>query len=171
MKKMFIILCFATFAVSCGKKSNNVNSATDTISGSNGLGLSTDALVNFPGEYEIVSMSSSACSATLRIENFCNGGVRVLTLGYNAPEEFCNINRGEFRTADRDPRNPGRNPPNPDRNQEIQNVTMNGNQVTSTLKISDHISFTNTMILESNGRLTKVSDLKSRKSTCVYRKL
>ena len=173
MKKIILILCFVTVASSCGKKDNQATSANEVV-GTGGLAISDTA--TFIGEYQILRAETNDCSNMMTIVSECNG-VKIVKNGLNADEEFCNVNRGEYRTDDRDhrasDRNPGhnRNPPNPDRYQETHIVTLNGNQLTSVLKISDRVSFTNTLTLEANGVLTKVSKLKSRESRCTYQKI
>lgn len=171
MKKIFIILCLSALAVSCGSKGNKVNS-TATVSGSEGLEIG--ALTNFTGEYDILRKDSPDCSNSIRIVSECSG-LKILSNGFNAAEEFCNINKGAFRANrgdidDRNPPNPDRNPPNPDNNGEMKTVTLEGNVLRSELRISPRVAFTNTLTMNDNGVLVKVSNLKSRNSRCVYQK-
>ena len=167
MKKIFILICLSALAVSCGSKNNTVNSASPNASGSEGLEIGA-LTANFTGEYDILRKDSQDCSNTIRIVSECNG-LRIVSNGFNAPEEFCNINRG----AQRSTRNNGHNsnPPLPDRdNGEIQIVTLNGNTVSSELRINERISFTNSLTMNPNGVLVKISNLKSRTSRCIYQK-
>lgn len=173
MKVLILISLVSLMASSCGKSKNNVNSGTvATTSGSSTI--QPAALVDFEGVYDLVRMDSEDCGASIRIVNQCNG---YMLLSNNlGPEEFCNINKGEFALGndnnDRNPPLPDRNPPNPDRNPPPQKalVTQEGNLLKSIITLSPAVSFTNTLSLNEDGRLIKVSNLKSRQSRCIYQK-
>lgn len=176
MKNLLLLLSVLA-VVSCGSKSQNtVNSGsgaagvteTPVTTGTSGLDTPVPAnLVNFEGNYDIVRMDSSDCGAAIKIERLCNG-YRLISNNSN-PEDFCNVNRGEVRVN----RDEGRNPPNPDRNPPPPDsavvVTQEANQLKSVVRVAN-MAFTNTLVLESNGILTKVSNLKSRTSRCVFLK-
>ncbi|MEA9356298.1 hypothetical protein SHI21_08800 [Bacteriovorax sp. PP10] len=175
MKNLLLLLSVLA-VVSCGSKTQNtVNSGsgaaggtgTTGTTGTNGLDTPAPAnLVNFEGNYDIVRMDSSDCGAAIRIERLCNG-YRLLSNNSN-PEDFCNVNRGEMRLNgnDRNPPNPDRNPPPPD---SAVVVTQEANQLRSVVRVAN-MAFTNTLVLESNGVLTKMSNLKGRQSRCVFLK-
>lgn len=173
--KNLLLLLSAVVVISCGSKNNNAvdSGSAATTSGSNSLDTTTAvvpaALANFEGNYDIVRMDSHDCGAAIRIERICNG-YRLLSNTSNNAEDFCNINKGEMRFVrgdeGRNPPNPDRNPPNPD---SAIVVTQEGNQLKSIVRISN-MAFTNTLTLENNGVLTKVTNLKSRTSRCVFQK-
>jgi hypothetical protein len=174
MKNLLLLLSVLA-VVSCGSKTQNtVNSGAGTpastgTTGTNGLDTPPVPanLVNFEGNYDIVRMDSSDCGAAIRIERLCNG-YRLLSNNSN-PEDFCNVNRGEMRLNgnDRNPPNPDRNPPPPDSGAVV--VTQEANQLRSVVRVAN-MAFTNTLVLESNGVLTKMSNLKGRQSRCVFLK-
>lgn len=174
MKNLLLLLSVLA-VVSCGSKTQNtVNSGSGTsgTSGTNGLDTPPAPtpvparLVNFEGNYDIIRMDSSDCGAAIKIERLCNG-YRLISNNSN-PEDFCNVNRGEMRVNrdDRNPPNPDRNPPPPD---SAVVVTQEANQLRSVVRVAN-MAFTNTLTLESNGVLTKVSNLKGRQSSCVFLK-
>lgn len=165
MKNLLLLLSVVA-VVSCGSKNNNaVNSGTAS-AGSNGFNASPANMVNFEGTYDIVRMDSNDCGAAIIIERVCNG-YRLLSNISNGAEDFCNVNKGEMRlNYDRNPPNPDRNPPPPD---SAVIVTQEANQLRSIVRVAN-MAFTNTLVLENNGILTKVSNLKSRVSRCVFQK-
>jgi hypothetical protein len=167
MKNLLLLLSVIA-VVSCGSKNNNAvdSGSPATTSGTNSLDTTTAvvpaALANFEGNYDIVRMDSHDCGAAIRIERICNG-YRLLSNTSNNAEDFCNINKGEMRFVRGDET---RNPPNPD---SAIVVTQEANQLKSVVRISN-MAFTNTLTLENNGVLTKVTNLKSRTSRCVFQK-
>ena len=168
MKNVFFALSVLALCASCGNSSNKVNSGS--VSGTNAL--TPSALVNFEGNYDLIDMRSDDCGAALTITRACNG-YRLQSNNHMGPEDFCNVNLGG--ETDRNPPNPDRNPPNPDRNppnpdRTKPEVTQKGNVLTSVVRISSNLAFTNTLTLADNGVLTKVSNLKSRTSRCMYQK-
>lgn len=166
MKKIILILCALAFIVSCGSKENKVNSTPSTTSGSEGLEFA--AITTFIGEYDIIRKDSQDCSNTIRIVSDCMG-LKILSNGFNPAEEFCNINRGIQRFSHE---GDNRTPPNPDRvsNGETRNVTLTGNVLSAELRLNERVSFTNTLTMNNNGILVKISNLKSRTSRCIYQK-
>jgi hypothetical protein len=145
---------------SCGK-SNKVNTNAE-ISATSGLNLYSTALTNFEGNYDLIKMGSEDCGASVRIVRDCEG-LKLLS-NHLGPEEFCNINKGEIKST---------------------TVTLQGNELKSVLNVFDNdqsdgridprnsqnrISFTNTLTLNSDRTLVKISHLKSRTSRCVYLK-
>lgn len=169
MKNILIFLSLTAMIASCGSSGpgdNKVNSGV-AVAGSEGLGIG--ALVNFTGEYDILRKDTSDCSNQIRIVSECSG-FKVMSSGLNPAEEFCHVNQGMVRTEDRNPPNPDRRPPNPDGNNETKTVTLEGNVLKSELRLSPRVVFTNTLTMNDNGVLVKVSNLKSRTSRCVYQK-
>lgn len=177
MKNLLLALSIVA-AVSCGSKNNNSVDSGSVSTGSNSVNVMTSNLVDFEGSYDIVRMDTPDCGAAIRIERACNGYKLLSNITDNA-EDFCNVNKGEMRVTrnppnpDRNPPNPDRNPPNPDRNPPNPDsavvVTQEANELKSIVKIAD-LAFTNTLTLNPNGILTKVSNLKSRVSRCVFQK-
>lgn len=170
MKNLLLLLSVVA-VVSCGSKNNNsVDSGSVANTGTNSLdtGVIPSNLVNFEGEYYTVNQGNPDCGSLVAIERACNG-YRFHSNVSNNAEDFCNVNKGEMRInreEGRNPPNPDRNPPNPD---SAVVVTQQANQLRATVRIANR-SFTNTMTLEGNGILTKVTDLKSRSSRCVFQK-
>ena len=168
MKKLLLLLSLVV-VVSCGSKNNNAVDSGSVATGTNGLNTEAPSnLVNFEGNYDIIRHDTYDCGAAIRIERVCNG-YRLLSNLSNRPEDFCNVNKGQMRVANddtRNPPNPDRNPPNPDGGVI---VTQEANQLRSVVRVSN-MAFTNTLTLESNGILTKVSNFKSRISRCVFLK-
>jgi hypothetical protein len=161
MKNSVLILLITIVFSSCGK-SNNINS-TET-SGTSGFNTYSNALANFEGNYDLISMGSDDCGASIQIIRDCDG-LKLLS-NHLGPEEFCNINKGEMRSTivtlqanelksvvnvdanDRDNRNQRNDPRNP----------------------QNRVRFTNTLTLYKDRTLVKISNLKSRTSRCVYLK-
>lgn len=170
MKTTILLTAVLALSLSCGKSSNKVNSGS--VSGSNTI--TPGALVNFEGNYDLVEMKSADCGAAVQIVRECNG-YRLLSNNRMGAEDFCNVNKSGD-TDDRNPPNPDRNPPNPDRNPPNPDrnnppvVTQKGNILTSTVRLNERVAFTNTLTLENTGVMTKVSNLKSRTSRCIYQK-
>jgi hypothetical protein len=153
--------------VSCGKKSENaVSSTVGEATGTNDI--STNDWINFAGDYFILPEASNLnCQASIQIVSECNG--LLLLSSEIGPEEFCNINQVPSRNpreGDRD----NRRPPNIDVKNEMAIVTQIGNEIKSVLRINERLFYTNTITLNTNGVLTKISNLKSRTSRCNYLK-
>jgi hypothetical protein len=181
MKKTLFLMTLA-FLMSCGKSPNQVSSAPSETSGNNTIETTA---VSFEGVYDLREANSQDCGASIRIVKECNG-YKLLSNNLG-PEEFCNVNKGEFRGdngTDRNPPPPDRNPPPPDRNPPppdrvdptrprgeapLMVVTQNGNELKSVVRVSDRVSYSNTLTLR-NELLTKVSQLKSRNVRCVFEK-
>jgi hypothetical protein len=174
MKKTLLLVILA-FLISCGKSPNQVSSATSDTSGNNTIVASA---VSFEGVYDLREANSQDCGASIRIVKECNG-YKLLSNNLG-PEEFCNVNKGEFRGdngTDRNPPPPDRNPPPPDRvdptrprgEAPLMVVTQNGNELKSVVKVSERVSYSNTLTLR-DVLLTKVSQLKSRNVRCVFEK-
>lgn len=175
MKNVFLLLTVAVLAVSCGSgKDNKVNSgSTSTTSGTSGLetGSSSEA-VNFEGSYDIRRDSLNVnCPASINIVRSCNGYVLSSNIT-DRTEDFCNVNKGEIRRvvgnpSDRNPPNPDRNPPNPDGSVV---VTQQANELKAVVRIGQNV-YTNSLRLDNNVYLTKVTDYKSRGNTrCLFQK-
>ncbi len=177
MKKLFVITLLAGLMglSSCGK--NNLVNSGGAISGNTGLESSPSA---FEGNYDLVESNSSDCAAAIRIVRECKGF--KLMSNNMGPEEFCNVNLGEQQTTvantdpDRAPPPPDRRPPPPpDRrppgevNPTSTVVTLEGNQLKSITKVAPGVAFTNTLILNQT-KLTKIANLKSRSSRCLFEK-
>lgn len=169
--KILLLALSIVAVVSCGSKNNNSVDSGSVSTGSNSINVMTSNLVDFEGSYDIVRMDTPDCGAAIRIERACNGYKLLSNITDNA-EDFCNVNKGEMRVTRNSP-NPDRNPPNPDRNPPNPDgavvVTQEANELKSIVKIAD-LAFTNTLTLNPNGILTKVSNLKSRVSRCVFQK-
>ena len=183
MKHIALTFSLLVVLASCGKD-NKVSSSTQE---QNAVITPISNLVNFEGVYDLVRMESNDCGASIRIVQDCNG-YQLISNHSMEIEEFCNVNKGEFRTniryskesaRDRDsrdsrdtryPSNPDRNPPNPDSNENTTVVTQEGNQIRAVLRLSPSIAFTNTLTLTNDGILTKNSQLKSRTSRCIYQR-
>ena len=170
MRNLLLALSIVA-AVSCGSKNNNSVDSGLASTGPKSVSVLTSNLVDFEGSYDIVRMDTPDCGAAIRIERACNG-YRLLSNITDNAEDFCNVNKGEMRVT-RNPPNPDRNPPNPDRNPPNPDgavvVTQEANELKSIVKIAN-LAFTNTLTLNPNGILTKVSNLKSRFSRCVFQK-
>jgi hypothetical protein len=168
MKNLLLLLSVVAL-ISCGSKNNNAVDSGTVTTGTNGLDTGVVSnLVNFEGEYYTINQGNPDCGAIVAIERACNGYRFHSNVSSNA-EDFCNVNKGEMRiTRDegRNPPNPDRNPPNPD---SAVVVTQQANLLRATVRIANR-SFTNTMTLDNNGILTKVTDLKGRSSRCVFKK-
>lgn len=190
MKTLFFIALISLTVSACGKSDNKVNSGNNA-GGTTAIEAPAAKLVDFEGVYDLIRMDSADCGASIRIVNQCNG--YMLLSNHLGPEEFCNINKGEFAFSDnndrnppnpdRNPPNPDRNPPNPDRNPPNPDrnppptargqkavVTQEGNLLRSVITLSPNVAFTNTLTLNNDGTLIKVSNLKSRTSRCIYQK-
>ena len=174
MKTLFFISLISLAVSSCGNSKNNVNSGSTTATSGSST-IEPAPLVDFEGVYDLVKMDSDDCGASVRMVNQCNG--YKLLSNHLGPEDFCNINKGEFSLnndgSDRNPPLPDRNPPNPDRNPPVSQkmvVTQEGNTLKSTVSLGQNIFFTNTLTLQSDGVLIKISNLKSRTSRCIYQK-
>ena len=171
MRNLFLIFCLSTLFVACGKSSNKVNSGSEA-TGTNAITPKVETLANFAGNYYLIDMRTNDCGAAIVITRVCNG-YRVESNNRFGAEDFCNVNlNGD---TDRNPPNPDRNPPNPDRNPPNPDtnppvVTQKGNVLTSTIRLSPSVVFTSSLTLNDNGVLVKISDLKSRKSRCMYQK-
>lgn len=149
MKKS--LLCLQTFLVmliiaSCGK-SNKVNSGTVAeIKSTNTI---TSDFSHFVGNYDLIRMNSEDCGASIQLVRECNG-LKLLS-NHLGPEEFCNINKGRIKNT---------------------TVTLVSNVLKSEVVVSDRerMNFTNTLTFNDDGTLSKISNLKSRMSRCLYQK-
>ncbi|MDO9181811.1 MAG: hypothetical protein Q7U04_05355 [Bacteriovorax sp.] len=159
MKSTALILISISFLLACGK-TNRINTAET--SGINNISNKSVAnFSNFEGTYDLIRMDSNDCGASIQIVRDCDG--LMLLSNHLGPEEFCNINKGEFNSTI---------------------VTLSRNELKSTVNILDngrsgrndprnpqgHVSFTNTLTLNSDNTLVKISNLKSRMSRCIYLK-
>jgi hypothetical protein len=168
MKKIILLLSLIALA-SCGK-TNKVNTgATTSTSGTSTYSVPTNAAItDFEGTYDIIRMQSNDCGASIQLVRDCDG-LKLLSNNNMGAEEFCNINRGERRNQ-RD-------------NFLSTTVTLEGNvlRAVTTLRSmpgpgerqdprDSQVNFTNTLTLNSDGTLTKISHLKSRESRCLYQK-
>lgn len=161
MKNSILALLLTMTFFSCGK-SNKINSnQTSNVSGFNTY---SDALASFEGNYDLIKMESDNCGASIQIVRDCDG-LKLLS-NHLGPEEFCNINKGEIKSTI---------------------VTLQGNELKSVVSVvndgrdgrdgrndprnpQNRISFTNTLTLNSDKTLIKISNFKSRISRCVYLK-
>ena len=159
MKKMIMILSFVTLVSSCGKSNDSVVSGQVT---GNGTLTTNGTIDSFEGVYDLIRMDTEDCEGSIELIKKCEG----LQLRHNRleTENFCNINKGELKTGD---------------NRSSTKVTLLDNVLKSVVLIFDERSipagkvkstFTNTLTLDSEGNLLKVSDLKNRKSRCLYQK-
>jgi hypothetical protein len=188
MKALLMATTIALMVSSCGK-SNGVSSGSSN-SGINNLGtarISLGKTVEFEGVYDLIKIEDGNCGASIRIIKEC-GGYRVLSNHTTKAEDFCNISRNTQPAPtsvnpppDRDSHTPppdrdsltpppdrdNLNPP-PDRDGQLV-VTQEGNLLRSVIKFGARI-FSNTLTLNENGILTKVSVLKTRKNSCVFQK-
>lgn len=174
MKNVLLLLSVVA-VVSCGSKNQNqVNSGSGSSnSGTNGIEtLPANTPVNFEGSYDIRrDAPNDNCPASINITRGCNG--YILSSNTNQKEDFCNVNVG-LRTDDRNPPNPDRNPPNPDRNPPNPDrsvvVTQQANQLKAVVRIGQNV-YTNSLTLDKNTYLTKVTDYKSRSNArCFFEK-
>jgi hypothetical protein len=157
--KNSILIPFLIMAISSCGNSNKINSRET--SGTSGYNTYTDSLSSFEGNYDLIRMESDDCGASIQIVRDCDG-LKLLS-NHLGPEEFCNINKGEIRSTI---------------------VTLRGNELKSVVNVNDNdrnrrndprnpsngLSFTNTLTLNSDKTLVKISNLKSRMSRCVYLK-
>lgn len=160
MKNSILVLLLVAVAFSSCGKSNKIN--TNETSGTNGLTTTyANALTSFEGNYDLIRMGSDDCGASIQIVRDCDG-LKLLS-NHLGPEEFCNINKGEMRSTI---------------------VTLQGNELKSVVNVvgngrderndprnpQNRMSFTNTLTLNNDRTLVKISNLKSRMSRCVYLK-
>lgn len=146
MKKLALLFCMIALFTACGKNNSVISgvSGTSVLTASN----TNSALNNFEGVYDLIAMRTEDCAASIQLVRECNG-LKLLS-NHLGPEEFCNINRGEMRNA--------------------TNVTLEGNVLKSVVRVAPQLIFTNTLTLNSDGTMTKISNLKSRESRCLYQK-
>ncbi|MBY0415763.1 MAG: hypothetical protein K2Q18_16435 [Bdellovibrionales bacterium] len=147
MKKLVLIALVISTLASCGK-SNKVNSGE--ISGTDPL---KGPMANFTGDYKAFSISSNDCAYTIRIVQDCNG-YKLFNGNGLGVQEFCNVNLGATRGPDNS------------FNDSLV-VTQKGSQLQSTLTMGQR-TFTHTLTIDVNGKLTKVENLKSRETRCIY---
>ena len=170
MKKIILLLSLIALA-SCGKN-NKVNSATPT-SGTSAYSTTSAAITDFEGSYDLIRMQTQDCGASIQLVRDCDG-LKLLSNNNMGAEEFCNINRGDRRNQ-RD-------------NSVSTIVTLEGNVLKAVTTLRDdgrnsnrgpgmpgqigdsQVTFTNTLTLNGDGTLTKISHLKSRESRCLYQK-
>lgn len=147
MKKTTLFLILLSTLVSCGK-ANKVNTGETNVA--SGVHSYTNGINQFEGNYDLIKMGSDDCGASIRIVKDCEG-LMVLSNNHDRPEEFCHINKGKFKST---------------------TVTLTGNELKAMTEVSAEkaIIFTNTLTLNSDNTLYKISNLKSRKSRCVYLK-
>lgn len=158
MKNVIMSLAFLTLLMSCGA-SNKVNSGAAPHVNP----LQPGPLTDFEGDYYLVENRENTfdCGVNLDIRRQCDGYI-LMSNNHFGPEEFCNINQSG-RVDSRN--NPGRSS-----SSDMLTVTQFGNVIKSTVNVGPNRVYTNTLTLEGNGILTKVSRLKGRDSSCVYRK-
>jgi hypothetical protein len=157
MKQFLLLVTVMTVVASCGAD-NKVNSgAKAPVSGSNGVEV---PLTNFEGDYYLQGRdrSSFSCSPAIRIATNSQCGGYILSGQNQAPEEFCNINKGESRD----------NRPFSSNNNTVV-VTQTGNELLSTVRVGPNAVFTNKLTLSGNT-LFKSSKLKGRFEECTYQK-
>ena len=165
MKTIILILSLITLLSACGKKDNTPAPAAAPGTTEVVKAIEPVKVVEaetFEGVYDLVEMETGDCDASIQLIKRCEG---LQLQGNNFKhEEFCNINKGVLKTGD---------------NRSSTNVTLEGNVLKSVVLIFDERltppenvknTFTNTLTLEANGKLQKLSDLKSRKSSCHYQK-
>jgi hypothetical protein len=158
MKKIILILSLVLLLSACGKKDNAEN--LSEVKGDNPISIGD--VDSFIGAYDLIRMDTEDCGASLQIIKVCDGlQVRSNNLGN---QSFCNINKGEIRTAD---------------NRSSTTNTYEDNILKSEIFIFDERStppggvkeiFTNTLSIDANGNLLKLADLKTGKSSCLYQK-
>ena len=156
MKKNIYSLVVVTFILMVSYGKTNTINTNATVNGVNGINTNTTltALSSFEGNYDLIRMGSNDCGASIQLIRDCNG-LMLLSNNHMGAEEFCNINRGQ------------------NRNSAI--VTLEGNVIKSVVSMGERpgqfqVSYTNTLTLNSDGTLVKISNLKSRESRCLYQK-
>ena len=147
MKKLIIGTLAILILASCGK-SNQVNTGkTPEIKGTSPY---TNDFSKFEGNYDLITRGSDDCGASIQIVKDCEG-LKLLSNNHLGAEEFCHINQGQIKD---------------------HIVTLEGNELKSVVTVSNNarISFTNTLTLNNDGTMSKISNLKSRASRCLYLK-
>lgn len=147
--KNLLLLLSAVVVISCGSKNNNqVNSgAAPTDSNIDGLEVFP---VNFEGSYDIRNgQPAENCPASINITKGCDGF--ILTSNTNQKEDFCNVNTNTANS-----------------NKVV--VTLQDNQLKAVVRVGQNV-YSNTLTLDKNRYLTKVTDYKSRSNLrCVFEK-
>lgn len=162
MKNLFIAVGLMSSLVSCGN-SNKVTSGAVAESGT--IAITTEALVNFEGVYDLLHNEGNDCGASIRITQEC-GGYKIHSNLNNRPEDYCNINRADPRR----PINPGSVTPPPDRDGRGSFVTQEKNQIRSIIRFDNNVSLTQVLTLNPGGTLVKVSEIRNRQNRCIYQK-
>ena len=157
MKKSILILSLGLMLSACGKNNEN-GPAVQEINGSDPL--TTFSIDSFVGNYDLVNAESGDCAASMQIIKICEG-VQARN-NHLASQSFCNVNKGEVHTGDK---------------RSSTTVTLEGNVIKSVSLIFDERStppgrvkqvVTNTLAIEADGLLRKISD--SKQSHCLFQK-
>ena len=149
MKKLILLMAVTLVLGACGAK-NKVNSGAAAPKADEVRQDGYEANVNFEGDYYLVDNrdNSGDCSRMLDIRREC-GGYIVKGNNHLAPEEFCNVNRGDSRST---------------------SVTQVGNELKSVVNVGPNRTYTNVLKIDEQGYLGKFTRLKSRDSQCLYKK-
>lgn len=177
MKNLIISSLLVLTVASCGKN-NKVSIPKDTttpVPTSTTTTLETTPVSittsDFVGTFDLLRAQSGDCSPTIQIKRECDG-LTLKNSDYLRAEDFCNINSNE-----RDVRNNNRNEDN-----SGAVVTLVGNEVKSVVTLSkknrfdprrsdEQVVYTNSLIINKDGTLTKNFSLKSRSGSCVYKRI
>jgi hypothetical protein len=159
MNKIILSLSLITLLSACGKKESAP--VPEVVTGKDPLTtiIDIDSLV---GTYDLIREDAGECGTSIQLNKRCEG-IQLIDRE-TGNESFCNINLGEITTGD---------------NRSSTNVTLEENVLKSVVLIFDERStpprnvkeiFTNSITLDEDGNIFKVSDLRNKKSSCLYQK-
>lgn len=159
MNKIILSLGLLTLLLACGKKDNAPDA--EVVTGKDPLTtiIDIDSLV---GAYDLIRTDAGECGTSIQLNKRCEG-IQLIDRE-TGNESFCNVNLGEITSGD---------------NRSSATVTLEANVLKSIVLIFDERStppgsvkeiFTNSITLDEDGNIFKVSDLRNKKSSCLYQK-
>lgn len=191
MKNLLVITLITFAAISCGKN-NKVNTGPAAVVVVNNFETPSKSIENFAGTYDLIKMKSDDCGASIELVKECEG--LILFSNHLGPEEFCHINQLDNRNNNNRENNRNTNWENNRNDNRFDDHTMDprfensnavvtliGNELKSVITVSadnrndrhrneNQVIYTNTLTLNSDGTLSKISNFKSRESRCLYLK-
>jgi hypothetical protein len=158
-----IIIILSFLIIACGKL-NKISSST--VSGSNSYDANSTTINQFLGNYDLIDKGSFDCGASIQIIQECDG-FKLLS-NSSAPEDYCNINKGEIR---------------------FKTVTFQNNEIKSISHLHNNFGLRvpndnssrsyptrisndliNSLVLNKDGTLIKSIAITNRISRCTYLK-
>jgi hypothetical protein len=158
-----IIIILALLIIGCGKL-NKLSSST--VSGSNSYDTYSTTINQFLGNYDLIEKGAFDCGASIQILQECDG-FKLLS-NSSAPEDYCNINKGEVR---------------------FKTVTFQNNEIKSISHLHNNFGpkdshdrrlilppprisndLINSLVLNKDGTLIKSIAITNRISRCTYLK-